>query len=91
MSIFKTQYGIKSWCWWDADSKPITKCANSGIGVGPKDAFDKSLGILTKPPVYCATDLSTWILEASVCHVGFWSRKYFWKKNGPNEYAFNQN
>ena len=58
----------------------MLKCASSGIGVGPKLALDKSLSILTKPPVYCATDWSTLILPLPLDQVGFSSAKYFWKK-----------
>ena len=62
----------------------MLKCASSGMGVGPKLALDKSLVILTKPPVYCATDWSTLFLndpELPLDQVGFSSAKYFWKNN----------
>ena len=57
----------------------MLKCASSGMGVGPKLALDKSLSILTKPPVYCATDWSTLALPLPLDQVGFSSAKCFWK------------
>ena len=73
-----TQNGIKSSCWWETLSRPMTRWASSGMPT-PRPS-DRSLGMVTRPPVYWAMDLSTWTRPfSSSLHTGFSSTKYFWK------------